>query len=40
MHEAMQQELSTQLMQILAGNETSEVKSEVETPPENWMQFL
>ena len=40
MHEAMQQELSTQLMQILAGNETSEVKSEVETSSENWMQFL
>jgi hypothetical protein len=40
MHEAMQQELSTQLMQILAGNETSGVESEVETSSENWMQFL
>lgn len=40
MHKVLQQELSTQLMQILAGNETSEVKSEVETPPENWMRFL
>lgn len=37
-HEALQQKLSAQLMQILAGTETTESKTE--TPPENWMSFL
>lgn len=35
-HETLQQKLSIQLMQILAGIE----KTETETPPENWMSFL
>lgn len=37
-HEALQQKLSTQLMQLLAGNEKPEI--ETDTPAENWMSFL
>ena len=39
-HEVQQQQLSIQLMQLLAGDEKAEAKTEIETSPDNWTSFL